>query len=482
MKFGHYSNAELGINRNLTCAMFDSKGVGVGDVQCSTQPLTGQPLRKHLEDLFCRSIGYCRNGRVDWHDYIADYVNEFESDGSTAKANNVLTQFDVEAKQILQKVQTKGLPAGTDMQEAWVQMKSIIANNRAALKRELRGMRMSNEIDDAKDIECFTVQELAREKDKEVAVYHALDAFKYDDPGEYIDDIKTEKDLAKAQRQYERDIQKIYEIANRNLQALQKEAETKGATSSKKHYVWLAGELKKQYEQFQRFTQRAYKEKLAELKSAKTMSNDIDNAKDIECASRWKVEARKVAGLPSLKKMQRELMRSVDEAIKSVRAYGGYDSPPDKDGVEVEWEFEVKDALDKKGRINWDKFRKGIEDAITDLEWETCRYHWDWKSESVWDETDSGTFDGDLDHALDVIADRIHEDFTDAIEDWCKKHKLSKDATDAVVDSIQERIEKYVWEGKASAKQKLIQKQHAEIKRRKQQAHKQRMQELKKKK
>lgn len=154
MKFGHYSNEELGIKRNITCSMFESKGVGVGDAQCSTQPLKGQALRKHLEDLFNRSIGYCRSGKVDWHDYIADYVNEFESDGSTAKANNVLTQFDVEAKQILQKVQTKDFPAGTDMQEAWIQMKFIIANNRAALKRELRSMRMSNDIDDAKNVEC----------------------------------------------------------------------------------------------------------------------------------------------------------------------------------------------------------------------------------------------------------------------------------------------------------------------------------------
>lgn len=34
MKFGHYTNAELGIRRNLTCAMFDSKGVGL-NAECS---------------------------------------------------------------------------------------------------------------------------------------------------------------------------------------------------------------------------------------------------------------------------------------------------------------------------------------------------------------------------------------------------------------------------------------------------------------
>ncbi len=155
MKFGHYTNAELGIRRNLTCAMFDSKGVSVGDAQCSTQPLTGQALRKHLEDLFNKHIGYSRSGSVNWHDYIADYVNEFESDGSTAKANNVLTQFDIQAKEILRQIQAKNFPAGTDMHAALVQMKLIIVSNRAALKRELRSMRMSNDLDEqAKDVEC----------------------------------------------------------------------------------------------------------------------------------------------------------------------------------------------------------------------------------------------------------------------------------------------------------------------------------------
>lgn len=182
--------------------------------------------------------------------------------------------------------------------------------------------KMSNADNDGLDVQCFTVQELAREKDKEAAVYHVFDAFEHDDPGEFLDDIKTEKALAKAQREYERDTQRIYAIANRNLQALQKEAEAEGATRSKEHYVWLAGELKKQYEKFQRFTQRAYKERLAELKSAqsKSMSNDFD----VQCSvGRWDSREAAEHGLSILSGYIEKQMRkgaNVQQLTQNVRS------------------------------------------------------------------------------------------------------------------------------------------------------------------
>ena len=58
MKFGHYSREELGITRNLTCAMFDSKGAGIippkpeaDDVKCGENELDEAEMENEDDEL-----------------------------------------------------------------------------------------------------------------------------------------------------------------------------------------------------------------------------------------------------------------------------------------------------------------------------------------------------------------------------------------------------------------------------------------------
>lgn len=307
MKFGHYTPDELGIRRGITCAMFTSSGAEVECANYSEQQLAkakqqyagllketvaakeqARKLEKKLASAPDEQVAAIKSEilrfRQDVVDKIAEKLNtaiKSQTNLSECKASREVYQEYSQTSDILSSLTSEILKRETKIKKKQRQANRKMSNP----DEEAADVQCENN-SDGLNVQCFTVQELAREKDKESAVYHVLDAFKHDDPGEYLDDIKTEKALAKAQREYERDIKRIYEIANRNLQALQKEAEAKGATDSKRHYVWLAGELKKEYEEFQRFTQRAYKERLAELKSAqsKSMSNDFD----VQCSvGRW---------------------------------------------------------------------------------------------------------------------------------------------------------------------------------------------------
>ena len=106
MKFGHYSNEELGIKRNITCSMFESKGVVPGrDVQCGQ----GKDLKRDAVRLFCRYMeDYCCVGKGSFRsvediaqnlfwggmspkkDWAGDVEYNLKLDGEKANVNTFL--------------------------------------------------------------------------------------------------------------------------------------------------------------------------------------------------------------------------------------------------------------------------------------------------------------------------------------------------------------------------------------------------------
>ena len=71
MKFGHYSNEELGIRRNLTCAMFDSKGVGLEqkDVKFANsddKKAKNAKVQKYMDKVRSQILAYVKSGKLQW--------------------------------------------------------------------------------------------------------------------------------------------------------------------------------------------------------------------------------------------------------------------------------------------------------------------------------------------------------------------------------------------------------------------------------
>ena len=91
MKFGHYTNVELGIRRNITCAMFDSKGVSVEPVRDFSG--RADDLRRDAVRLFClwQERGLCDRVRGNFRS-VKDVVKKIFEIATTSKDSGV--QYD----------------------------------------------------------------------------------------------------------------------------------------------------------------------------------------------------------------------------------------------------------------------------------------------------------------------------------------------------------------------------------------------------
>ena len=161
MRFGHYSNEELGIKRNLTCSMFTEKGVDVGqakDVECGQKEQIGS---------FTREIKNYYTKLQKLQDRISSAINRSEYPNESLRLLIAIQkEFDRLEKESNDKLagafQIKGTSDATALHLKCDRLDDAFYIFGEKLKRMIKeteadskNKKMSNDIDDAKDVECF---------------------------------------------------------------------------------------------------------------------------------------------------------------------------------------------------------------------------------------------------------------------------------------------------------------------------------------
>lgn len=162
MKFGHYSNEELGIKRNLTCAMFTEKGVDVGqakDVECGQKEQIGS---------FTREINNYYTKLQKLQDRIRSAIHSSEYPNESLRLLRAIQkEFERLEKESNDKLagafQIKGTSDATALHLKCDRLDDAFYIFGEKLKRMIKeteadskNKKMSNDLDEAKDVECAT--------------------------------------------------------------------------------------------------------------------------------------------------------------------------------------------------------------------------------------------------------------------------------------------------------------------------------------
>ncbi len=298
MKFGHYSNEELGIKRNLTCSMFESKGVDVEGANYSEQQLAkarrqyagllkeaaaakeqARKLEKKLASAPDEQVATIKSEilrfRQDVVDKIAEKLNaaiKSQTNLSECKASREVYQEYSQTCNVLSSLTSEILKRETKIKK----------------KQRQANRKMSNDIDEAKDVECWNP---FGEQNSGVVTEQML-------AGHLKDSYDNEPGNGKSLKSYiDAEVQHILDIARKN--------DIKRDPALMRR--WIRDDIIGAYKELARFkiknspeNKKAFKKILQQFESYITksvlqarlknkelfMSNELDdNAADVQCAN-----------------------------------------------------------------------------------------------------------------------------------------------------------------------------------------------------
>lgn len=295
MKFGHYSNAELGIKRNLTCSMFESKGVDVECANYSEQQLAkarrqyagllkeaaaakeqARKLEKKLASAPDEQVATIKSEilrfRQDVVDKIAEKLNaaiKSQTNLSECKASREVYQEYSQTCDVLSSLTSEILKRETKIKK----------------KQRQANRKMSNDIDEAKDVECgakpgtkvlseaLLAQHLHDSYDNEPGNGRSLKSY-IDASVKHILDIARENDIKRDPALMRKWIKEEIIGAYKELTHLS----IKDSPENRK-------QMKRILQQFDSYITKSVLQ--ARLKNKELfMSNELDdNAADVQCAN-----------------------------------------------------------------------------------------------------------------------------------------------------------------------------------------------------